>query len=72
MNKNTIYKILVFVFVIGIAFATILSVYTFKNLYNAGSFRADLLIAFIGAIALTLALFIASIYFAIKIIGGNK
>ncbi len=72
MKKSTIYKIITFVLIIGIAFATVLDVFTFKNLYNAGSFRVELLIAFIGAAALTLALFIGSIYFVIKLIGGKE
>lgn len=71
MKKSLLYKILLVIDFVGIAFATILAVYTGQNFFTAISFDSLLLIEFIGSVALVLGLFIFSFFLFIRIIEGK-
>ena len=58
MKKSLIYKILMIIDFVAIAFATILAVYMGQNFFTAVTFDAWLLLEFIGSVALVLGLFI--------------
>lgn len=71
MKKSLIYKILIIIDFVAIAFATILAVYMGQNFFTAVSFDVWLLLEFIGSIALVLGLFIFLFFLFIKIIEGK-
>ncbi len=71
MKKSLIYKILMIIDFIAIAFATILAVYMGQNFFTAVAFDVWLLLEFIGSVALVLGLFIFLFFLFIKIIEGK-
>jgi len=72
MKKTVLYKGLLFIDLILIASATLLAVYTTKELIKLPEFKFDVFFGMLGSYCLVIALFAVSVILIIKMLGGNS